>query len=385
MASNTVVVVGGGIGGVVAARRLRQRLAAEDRVVLVERDTAFVFQPSLLWVMSGARQPSQLRRDVRRLRRRGIEVVESEAVRIDAERQVVETAAGPLSADRIVLAVGAERAPDALPGFEAAALDLYTLDGAVAARGVLEHVDTGRVVVLVSSMPYKCPAAPYEAAFLADAILRRRGVRDRVQVDVVTPEPLPMPTAGPVLGEALRGMLEARSIGFHPLSEVEGVDADSHHLVMASGQTRPFDVLLGVPPHRAPEIARRSGLAAESGYVPVDPTTLAVGPEGIYAIGDATSVPIAGGKLLPKAGVFAEKEAEVVAARIAADLSGKWPTETFDGKGACFVELGGGSAAYATGDFYAGDAPQIEMKRPGRHWHLAKVAFEQYWLRRFMG
>lgn len=384
MAPNTVAVVGGGIGGVVAARRLRQKVAPEDRVVLVERDPAFVFQPSLLWVMSGARQPSQLRRDVRRLRRRGIEVLEAAATEIDTARRVVETTEGPLAADRIVLAVGAERAPAALSGFEAAALDLYTLDGAVAARGVLERVDAGRVVVLVSSMPYKCPAAPYEAAFLADAMLRRRGVRDRVQVEVVTPEPLPMPTAGPVLGEALRGMLEARDIGFNPLSPVETVDAEAHHLVMASGESRPFDVLLGVPPHRAPEIARRSGLAAESGYVPVDASTLAAGPEGVYAIGDATAIPLAGGKFLPKAGVFAEKEAEVVASRIAADLAGRSPSETFDGKGACFVELGDGSAAYATGDFYASDAPQIEMKKPGRHWHLAKVAFEQYWLRRFL-
>lgn len=384
MASHTVVVVGGGIGGVVAARRLRRQLASEDRVVIIERRPEFVFQPSLLWVMSGARQPSQLMRDVRRLRRRGIEVVESEATEIDVVRRVVETADGAISADRIVLAAGAERAPAALDGFAAAAHDLYTLDGAVAARGVLERVDEGRVVVLVSSMPYKCPAAPYEAAFLTDAMLRRRGVRDRVQVDVVSPEPFPMPTAGPVLGEALRGMLESRGIGFHPLSKVTRVDAESHHLVLESGETRPFDVLLGIPPHRAPEIARRSGLAAESGYVPVDRATLEAGPEGVYAVGDATAIAIAGGKFLPKAGVFAEKEAEVVASRIAADLAGRWPSETFDGKGACFVELGDGSAAYATGNFYAGDAPQIELKQPGRHWHLAKVAFEQYWLRRYL-
>lgn len=128
---------------------------------------------------------------------------------------------------------------------------------------------------------------------------------------------------------------------------------------------------------------RASGLAVETGFVPVDRHTLATNTEGVFAVGDATTIPLAGGKFLPKAGVFAEGEADVVAANIAADLAGKTPTARFDGKGACFVELGDNKAAFATGDFYAAEAPNIQLRRPGRHWHLSKVAFEKYWLRRW--
>jgi len=151
----------------------------------------------------------------------------------------------------------------------------------------------------------------------------------------------------------------------------------------ADRRARGYDLLLGIPPHRAPASIRESGLTAETGFIPADRATLATSADGVYAIGDATTIPVAGGKFLPKAGVFAHGQAEVVAKRISAELAGRLPSETFDGKGACFLEMGDGIAAYATGNFYAGEAPQVTLRRPGRHWHLAKVAFEKYWLKRW--
>lgn len=383
MADRTIVVLGGGTGGLVAARRLRRALDPADRVVLVDRDPTFRFAPSFLWVLTGARRPERISTDRRRLRRAGIEVHTAEVLDIDPAHRRVKTSEADLSFDRLVIALGAELAPDALPGFAEAAHNLYTLDGAAVARDALGHFDGGRLAVVVSRLPYKCPAAPYETAFLAEALLRRRGVRDRTTIDVYTPEPYPMPTAGPVLGNALAAMLAERGITLHAEHTVERIDPTTSQLVLASGERAGYDLLLGVPPHRAPEALRTSGLAAETGFVPVERDTLATSAEGVFAVGDATAIPIAGGKFLPKAGVFAEAEADVVAANIAADLTGKPPTARFDGKGACFVELGDGRAAFATGDFYAADAPEITLRRPGRHWHLAKVAFEQYWLRRW--
>ncbi len=377
-----VVVLGGGTGGVVAARRLRRALGANDRVVLVEREAVYRFAPSFLWVLTGARRPEQITADLRGLARRGIEVVRADVEAIDTAGRRVETSTGGLSYDRLVVALGAELAPEALPGFAEAAHAVYTLDGAESAGRALAGFEGGRVAVLVSRLPYKCPAAPYETAFLAEALLRGRGVR--ASVDVYTPEPLPMPTAGPELGEALRGMLERRGIGFHPLQTVERIDPDTRELVLADGGGRTgFDLLLGVPPHRAPAVARESGLGGETAFIPVDPATLATRAEGVFAIGDVTTIPIAGGKFLPKAGVFAHGQAEVVARRIAAELRGGTPSATFDGHGACFVELGDGAAAYATGEFYAEGAPRVRLRRPGRRWHLAKVAFEKYWLKRW--
>lgn len=384
MTTHTVLVLGGGIGGISAARALRRRLAPIDRVVLVERNPVFRFAPSFLWVMNGSRQAGQITADVRGLRRRGIEVVEASVEGIDPQRQRVVTSAGDLPYDRLVVALGAELAPETLHGFAEAAHSLYTLAGAESANRALAALQRGRVAVLVSRLPYKCPAAPYEAAFLAEALLRRRGVRPDVAIDVYTPEPLPMPTAGEDVGWAVAGMLKARGIGFQPSQAIERIDQPARRLVFADGAQAEYDVLIGVPPHRAPAALAGSGLAGPSGFVPVDRHSLATVHEGIHALGDATQIPLAEGRfMLPKAGVFAHAQAGVVAERIACDLLGHDTHAAFDGRGACFVELGDGAAGYASGDFFAEGAPQVRMRRPGPHWHLAKVALERYLMRRW--
>ena len=384
MSTRTVVVLGGGIGGVVAARQLRRRLDGDDRVVLIERDLQLRFAPSLLWVLSGARRAEQITRDIRSLRKHGIEVVEDEILALDADAHTVTTKGGVVQADALVVSLGAQLDPGSIPGFAQAAHVIYTLAGAQTAGQALRSLSSGRVAVLVSSTPFKCPAAPYEAAFLAEALLRRRGLGDRVQVDVYTPEILPMPTAGPVVGEALRVMLEERGIGFHPGHSIERVDADARVLRFKDGVTAGYDLLLGVPPHRPPEPVATSTIAGETGYATVDPRTLRTSSTDVYAIGDATAIPIAGGKFLPKAGIFAEAQAKTVAALIAADWHHRGSSASFDGNGSCFVELGEGRAAFATGDFYAPDGAEVTMRTPGRRRHLAKVAFEQYWLRRWL-
>jgi sulfide:quinone oxidoreductase len=384
MAANTVVVLGGGIGGIVAANRLRRMLAADDRVVLVEREPVFRFAPSFLWLLTGDRSPERISAPLGRLRRRGIEVVEAEVHAIEPDVQRVQTAAGPIGYTRLVVALGADLAPELLPGFAEAVIDVYTLDGALAARHALEAFEGGRLAVLVSRLPYKCPAAPYETALLAESILRRRGIRDASAVDVYTPEPLPMPTAGAAMGVAVCGVLEAHGIGFHPEQTAESVDGETRELTLQTGHRVGYDLLLGIPPHTAPRVLRDSPLAGPNGYVPVDPATLATGAHGVFAIGDATAIPIAGGKFLPKAGVFAGKQAQLVASRIAAELKGTVPTGSFDGSGSCFLEVGDGAAAFASGTFYGDDGPSMRLHRPGRHWHLAKVALERYWLRRWL-
>lgn len=383
MPGKTIVVLGGGTGGLVVARRLAHERGGH-RIVLVEREPVYRFAPSFLWVMSGTRRPEQLTADLRRVARHGVELVQAEVQTIEPDTGRVGTSTGSIPYDRLVVALGAELAPDALSGFGEAAHNVYTLEGAAGAGRALEAFAGGRVVVLVSRLPYKCPAAPYETALLAEALLRRRGIRSRTSIDIYTPEPFPMPTAGPVLGEALRGILGQRGISFHPGTSVERIEPETRELVLGDGERVGYDLLLGIPPHRPPMPVRDSGLAAENGFVPVDRATLATTAEGVFAIGDVTTIPIAGGKFLPKAGVFAHGQAEVVARRIAAELHGRAPSDAFDGKGACFVEMGGGVAAYATGDFYAENEPQVRLRGPGRRWHLAKVAFERYWLWRWL-
>jgi sulfide:quinone oxidoreductase len=380
--SNTIVILGGGTGGLVAARRLRRLLDPADRVVVVDQTADYLFAPSFLWVMNGTRRPGQITAERARLRRAGIEIMQAKIHEIDIAGRRVKTSEAEIGFDRLVIGLGADLEPGAVPGFPAAAHNLYTLGGAAQAGEALARFEGGRVAVAVSRLPFKCPAAPYEAAFLAEALLRRRGLRDQLTVDVYTPEPFPMPTAGPVLGEALTGMLARRGIGFHPGQVIDRIDPQSRELVLAGGQRAGYDLLLGIPAHRPPDAAASSGLAGETGYLPVDPASLAASAEGVHAIGDVTAIALPGGKFLPKAGVFAETQAKVVAANIAAELAGRRRAAAFDGHGACFVELGDRRAAFAAGDFYADGGPQIALRRPGPHWHLAKVALEQYWLRR---
>jgi sulfide:quinone oxidoreductase len=377
----TVVVLGGGIGGIVAARTLRKRLPQDVHVVLVDRDETYTFAPSLLWLMSGDREPRQISRGRERLARKGIELVNGEAEGLDPVRRTVRVDGRDIAYERSVVALGAQPALELMPGLSEGAIDIYTTEGALAAGRALREIEGGRVAIVVAKLPYKCPAAPNEAAFLAEAILRRRGVRAKVAL--YTPEPYPMPTAGEALGKALARVLEERGIELHAQRVLEEVDAGNKELVFQGGQRDGYDLLLAIPPHRTASIVRGSGLSNEGGFIPADPGTLATQSESVYAIGDVAQIPIAGGKFLPKAGVFAKAQARVVASRIADELRYREPVSTFDGKGSCFVDMGDGVAAFATGDFYAEGGPTVSLRRPSRRWHLAKVVFEKYWLARW--
>lgn len=380
MAGRTVLVLGGGVGGLVTANELRRRLDPADRVVVVERERRHLFQPSLLWLMIGRRRRDQIERPLRELLARGIEPIEAEVRSIDPAARRVETTAGVLTGDALVIALGAEPDRDAVPGYREAALDIFAPEGASACARALGTFQGGRVVVAVAGLPYKCPAAPYEAALLLDDELRRRGLRARSEIDVYSPEPAPMPVAGPAMGAAVVGLLAAKGIRFHPGSRVERFEPTAAELVLADGTRAGHEVLVGVPPHRAPAVVRASPLAGDSGWIPVDRTTLATRHPGVYAIGDVTTITLANGKPLPRAGVFAHAQALVVAREIAAMFAGHLAPPGFDGGGFCWVEAGAGRAAFAVGDFFAEPDPKLDLRRPGRVWHVGKVLFERSWI-----
>lgn len=379
MNDKTILILGGGIGGTVAASRLRRALPPGHRVILVEREENHLFQPSLLWLMTGQRTAAAIQRPVARLARRGIEVVCGRVERIDAARRAVWIDGWETVADHLVIALGADYAPEAVPGLATAGHNFYTLAGAQALHEALAALRTGRLAVLVSAQPFKCPAAPYEAAMLLEASLRRRGVHDRVAVDLYTLEPGPMPTAGPEVSARLRQMIESKGIGYHPEHAVERVEPGA--LRFKNGVTAAFDVLACVPPHRAPAVVCDSGLTGESGWIPVDRQTLETKFPGVYAIGDVTGIPLAVGKPLPKAGVFAHAQAEAVARNIVRAVTGRGEPGAFTGHGSCFIEIGDGRAGFGRGDFYAEPRPQVRLQPPSRWLHLGKVLYEQYWLR----
>jgi sulfide:quinone oxidoreductase len=380
MAPRTVLVLGGGVGGLVTANELRRRLDPADRVVLVEREHRHLFQPSLLWLMVGRRRRDQIERPLRELLAPGVELIEAEVHSIDPAARRVETTAGAFTGDALVIALGAEPDRDAIRGYREAALDFFSPDGAAACARALETFRGGRIVVAVAALPYKCPAAPYEAALLLDDELRRRGLRERSEIDVHSPEPAPMPVAGPAMGTAVVGLLGAKGIAFHPGSRVERFEVGSREVVLADGGRVGYDLLAGIPPHRAPAVVRESPLAGDTGWIPVDRSTLETRHSGVYAIGDVTTITLANGKPLPRAGVFAHGQGLVVARRIAAALAGRPATDSFDGVGYCWVETGAGRAAFAVGEFFAEPDPALDLRAPARSWHAGKVIFERSWI-----
>jgi len=382
--AKTVLVLGGGVGGSVAARRLRRMLAPEHRVVLVEREFAHVFEPSFLWLMVGKRDARQISRPMTALAKRGIELVQGAIDHIDPVKRVVRVGGRDLAGDYAVIALGADLAPEAVPGLAQAGHNFYSLSGAEALRDARRAVRAGRIVVLVSAMPFKCPGAPNEAAMLLEYDCRERGVREQTTLDLYTAEPGPMPVAGLAVSNALRQMMEAKGIGYHPNHAVTSVDADQRRISFANGATADFDLLAYVPPHRAPQVIRDAGMCGESGWVPVDRGTMATKFPGVFAIGDVTGIMLTSiGKPLPKAGVFANKQAEVVAHNITRAITGKGEESRFTGDGECFLETGDGRAAFGNGNFYADPAPQIALKQPSVLLHLGKVAYEKFWLYRW--
>jgi len=381
-----IVILGAGIGGQVVANELRRSLPDEHCVTLIERDARHAFAPSFLWVMTGDRRPEQVTRDVRDLVRPGVEVLVGEVRAIDVANHRVEFDGNAVAYDYLVVALGAELAPDAIPGLAAGAHTFYTLEGATRLRATLEQVNTGTVAVVVSALPYKCPGAPHEGAMLLADFFRRQGRGKSVSVHLFTPEPQPMPVAGPALGDAVRQMLEQRGVAFHPSHKLTAVKADTRELLFDGKAPVTYDLLVAIPPHRPPALVRAAGLANEGGWIPVNRQTLATSYERVFAIGDVTTVPVPGRwkpevpLLLPKAGVFAHAQALVVAHRIAAEIRGAVPTDTFCGDGFCMLEAGEDLAGVAFGDFFHEPSPSVQVKSLGRAWHLGKVLFERWWL-----
>mgnify|MGYP000399784023 CR=1 FL=1 len=378
--SRTILVLGGGIGGIVTATQLRKQLPAEHRVILIERESTYVFAPSFPWLMAGLRKTENISRPRTKLSRLGVEVIQGDIERIDPEQRSVNVNGNNITGDYLVISLGAEMAPETIPGLSESGYTFYTLDGAERLNEARSKFQQGRIVILVSTVPFKCPAAPVEAALLLENDCRQRNIRGDVQIDIYTPEPGPMSLAGPENSRMLRTMVEAKCIDYHPEHAVTHVEPDQKRLHFANGASADFDLLVYVPPHRAPKVVRDAGLVGESGWIPVDKHTMVTKFPQVYAIGDVTGIKLSVGKPLPKAGVIAHGQAEVVVHNLVHELTGKGAPRQFDGHGACFIETGNNKAGFGTGNFYAEPAPQMKLYQPGYLLHLGKVAYEKFWL-----
>jgi sulfide:quinone oxidoreductase len=380
VARPTVVILGGGIGGLVASNILADRLGERAEIKVIDRKGFFQFPPSYPWVMLGQREPDQVQRELISLKKKGIAVVRGEVSEIDLERRSVTVDGSTHPYDYLIIALGAEYAPERIPGLVDLSHNIYDLESAVRCREALAGFSGGTVAVGVASVPFKCPAAPYETALLIQHHFKQRGLDAKVRVEFFTPEGLPLPAAGPDIGNGALELLRSRGLEARfkaKLQEVRPGEA-----LFDDGSTLAFDLLIAVPPHACPRVVQEAGLTDETGWVPVDPGSMRTKRAGVFAIGDITSVPTPSGfvPFLPKAGVFAHGQAGVVAHNIAAEITGRGKLKSWDGAGACFLMTGGAQAAFVKGTWFAEPRPEVRYSPPSRVQYMQRVLFEKYWM-----
>jgi sulfide:quinone oxidoreductase len=378
MAGKTIVILGGGFGGLVAAKQLRKLLPPEHRVVVVEKQNTFSLCAfNMRFIAGEMKDQREVERVLSGLTHKAIEWVHGEVLEIDPVARRVSTSSGTLEGDYLIIALGAEKDVSVIPGFTESAYNLYEAKEALLVPQSLQELDKGRAIVLVCRSPFSCPAAPYEAAFLMDSALRSKGNRQQVEVAVYTPELKPMAGAGPETGDAVISMLNERNINFYPQHIVQRLESGSRTMAF-EGDEAPFDLILGIPPNVAPKVVQEASLTDETGWIPVEIDTMETKYPCVFALGDVTSIkqPNPTGLSLPKAGVFADEQSRVVAANIAAELKGEGKSKRFDGKGFCYIEVGEGLAAYGYGNFYGYPGPRVYLEPPSRKLHEERKSLE---------
>jgi len=326
-----------------------------------------------LWILNGTKPFGGIAGNRVDLQKRGIEFLEGEVNSINLTGREARVGKLQLRYDYLVIALGAEYSTASTPGFSQHAHNLYTESGCAEIRDQLRNIGSGTVNLMVCGLPFKCPPAPYEASMIIDDVLRKRGVRERIMLRIITPEPHPLTILGSKAGELVKGLLAERSIDYQPSQKVKEIRRNL--VITENGTEFPHDLAIAVPVHICPQVMKETDLVDQSGWVAVDPLTLATKEPGVYAIGDSAGTKIPKGLLLPRAGVLAEEQARVVAANIISEIKGETPTAQFNGKGKCIVEVGDGKAAPVHADFYAQPDPIWEFTPPSAEGFKEKQRF----------
>ena len=382
MQNKNIVILGGGVGGIVIANHLAELLPKKNEIILIEKNKEHTFAASYLWLMVNKRKTGQITAPMRELVNKRVKIFFEEVKQIDPNNKIITTEKSKVNFDYLVIALGADLDKTHLDKQQYGVHNFFTFEGAAKLKEALQNFNSGNVSIVVSSLPYKCPGAPYEGAMLIADFLKRK----KVSVNLYTPEPQPLPVTGPELGNAVKEILSNKGISFHPQNQLISINYNERKIEFASGNSVNYDLLALIPSHKAPEVITKSNLVDESGWIPVNKDTLETKYENVFAIGDVTSITIPGRwqpdkpMKLSKAGVFAHSQAITVSEIIAAKISGKESNEIFCADGFCMLEAGEDLAGFAYGDFYASPHPDIKIKQLGKIWHWGKILFEKWWL-----
>lgn len=384
-----ILILGAGFGGLTAANFLQKKLSslstsAEYQITIIDQKNYFMMGLVNLWILSGIRTLDDSKIDLNKLGNRGIVYLNNKITEIDLASRAVKITGSftpEIKYDYLIIALGTEYATNEVGGFlENGGFNLYDPEQIPKLREKLLSLKKGRVAICIASIPYKCPPAPYEASLLINDILVKNGTRGSIDIDIYTPAPITLPVAGAKVSQDVLNLLNNNHINFHPLHKIQTV-LNMEKIEFENGNWINYNLLIGIPPHKVPEIVRNSGLVKQGQkWINVDKFSLKTDYENVFAIGDVTEIKINENVAIPKAGVFAEAQAKVVSQQIVDDIENdknKQSSPRFDGKGFCFMEVGDEKAGYVDADFYHEHGPATLLEPPSDESYKKKLDFER--------
>jgi len=353
-----VVILGGGFGGLSSANELRNTLSSSQvKITVIDKKDWFMVGFTKLWIINGTRTFENSFGSLNELSKKEINFIKEEILEINSQNKTIKTNSQNIEFDFLIISTGAVLAPQKIPGLVENGFNLYDHEQLLEIRDKLESIESGKIAISIMGMPYKCPPAPFEASLLIDSMLRKRGVRNSVQIDFYSPAPITLPAAGPEVSKKILELVNSEKITFHNSCKIKSVE--SKKLIFENSEAD-FDILLAIPPHIAPKIIYDSDLAKEPGFIPID-RDCKTSFENIFAIGDVTVLAVGEKLVVPKAGVFAEGEGIIVAKNIISKIQSKKEIELFDGKGGCFIESGKDTAAVIEVDMFSDSKPSTKL------------------------
>ena len=369
-----VLILGGGFGGLSTANEIRNSLSSSQvKITVIDKKNWFMVGFAKLWIMNGTRTFENSTGSLSSLSKKEISFLNEEILKIDLENKQVKTTSNILTYNYLIIAMGAILAPQKIPGLLENGMNLYDYRESEKIHEKIRELNSGNIAISIMGMPYKCPPAPFEASLLIDAMLRKAGKRNLIQIHFYSPAPITLPAAGPEISKKILELINSEKIVFHPLCKVKSVE--NKKIVFQEGSAD-FDLLIAIPPHIAPEVIYESGLAEKDNFIPIN-RDCKTKFENVYAIGDVTTLKVTETMAVPKAGVFAEGEGITVAKNIISKIQSKEGDVLFDGKGGCFIESGHDTASVIQVDMFSKSGPSTKLTDSTKEYLNEKVQFEK--------
>lgn len=379
-----IVILGAGFGGLACAHLLRKNLSQEHHITVIDKKDYFLMGFVNLWILYGNRNLKESKIALSNLHGKGISFVQDEITAINPIEKNITTATQrhKHEYDYLIIALGAEYDLDQINGFEEnGGFNLYDAEQIPKLRKEILALRQGRIAICITSFPYKCPPAPYEASLLINNILIKNNTKEDIDIDIYTPSPIALPVAGPKVSQDIVNLLDRNHIHFHPSYKLKSVSS-TESIYFEYGSDRKeninYNILIAIPPHTLPSLIKMSGLIKDGqNWIDVDKFTLKTEYENVFAIGDVTEIKVNHKVSIPKAGIFAEGQAKVVCQQIIDNIKNQSSNPKFDGKGFCFMEIGDNKAGYIDADFYNEEGPITWLEPPNEESYKKKIDFEK--------